>query len=63
MMRKSLIRHLKKRGIQVYLWVLNEEAEFKRAFELGATGVMTDFPSLLRDFLDAHPEYATVKDA
>uniref|UniRef100_A0A8C4QP89 Glycerophosphodiester phosphodiesterase domain containing 1 n=1 Tax=Eptatretus burgeri TaxID=7764 RepID=A0A8C4QP89_EPTBU len=38
---------------QVYLWVLNEEADFKRAFDLGVTGVMTDFPSKLRQFLSA----------
>lgn len=37
---------------QVYVWVLNEDEDFQRAFDLGATGVMTDFPSRLRDFMD-----------
>uniref|UniRef100_A0A8C5GR39 GP-PDE domain-containing protein n=1 Tax=Gouania willdenowi TaxID=441366 RepID=A0A8C5GR39_GOUWI len=37
---------------QVYVWVLNDEEDFQRAFELGATGVMTDFPSKLKDFMD-----------
>ena len=37
---------------QTYLWVLNSEDEFERAFKLGATGVMTDFPTMLRDYLD-----------
>jgi threonine/homoserine/homoserine lactone efflux protein len=32
--------------------VLNSEEEFERAFELGATGVMTDFPTMLAQFLD-----------
>lgn len=36
---------------QVYIWVLNEEQEYKRAFDLGATGVMTDYPTKLKDFL------------
>ncbi|MEI4867136.1 glycerophosphodiester phosphodiesterase family protein, partial [Klebsiella pneumoniae] len=44
LMRKALFEHLTARGIQVYIWVLNDEEDFKRAFDLGATGVMTDFP-------------------
>nr|XP_012300815.1 glycerophosphodiester phosphodiesterase domain-containing protein 1 [Aotus nancymaae] len=51
LMRKALFDHLTARGIQVYIWVLNEEQEYKRAFDLGATGVMTDYPTKLRDFL------------
>jgi hypothetical protein len=42
---------------QTYLWVLNEEHEFERAFKLGATGVMTDFPTKLKEFLDKNPQY------
>ena len=42
-------------SLQVYIWVLNEEEEFKRAFDLGATGVMTDYPTKLKDFLHAYP--------
>ncbi|KAG8188833.1 hypothetical protein JTE90_004645 [Oedothorax gibbosus] len=52
LMRKALFEHLSKRGIQTYFWVLNEEEDFKRAFELGATGIMTDYPTKLRKFLD-----------
>lgn len=52
LMRKALFKHLTARGIQVYIWVLNDEEDFRRAFDLGATGVMTDFPTRLRDFMD-----------
>ncbi|KAK7597823.1 hypothetical protein V9T40_010048 [Parthenolecanium corni] len=51
MIRKSLFTHLQRRGIQVYLWVLNEETEFEEAFKVGATGVMTDYPTKLTRFL------------
>uniref|UniRef100_H3AD63 Glycerophosphodiester phosphodiesterase domain containing 1 n=1 Tax=Latimeria chalumnae TaxID=7897 RepID=H3AD63_LATCH len=51
LMRKSLFDHLTARGIQVYVWVLNDEEDFKRAFDLGATGVMTDYPTKLKEFL------------
>ncbi|XP_068779382.1 lysophospholipase D GDPD3 isoform X7 [Struthio camelus] len=54
-MRKKLLQHLKDRGIQVVLWVLNEERDFAEAFARGASGVMTDYPTRLRRYLDAHP--------
>jgi glycerophosphoryl diester phosphodiesterase len=37
--------------------VLNDDEEFRRAFELGATGVMTDYPSRLKKFLMENPQY------
>uniref|UniRef100_A0A8C9TLH7 Glycerophosphodiester phosphodiesterase domain containing 1 n=1 Tax=Scleropages formosus TaxID=113540 RepID=A0A8C9TLH7_SCLFO len=52
LMRKALFEHLKARGIQVYLWVLNDEEDFQRAFDLGATGVMTDYPTKLKEFME-----------
>ncbi|XP_072454882.1 lysophospholipase D GDPD3 [Notamacropus eugenii] len=55
-MRKSLIRHLEERGIQVVFWCLNEESDFEAAYKLGATGVMTDYPTALRHYLDNHPQ-------
>ncbi|XP_032901674.1 lysophospholipase D GDPD1 [Amblyraja radiata] len=54
LMRKCLFEHLKARGIQVYIWVLNDEEDFKRAFDLGATGVMTDYPTRLKTFLESY---------
>uniref|UniRef100_A0A8C6VKJ7 Glycerophosphodiester phosphodiesterase domain containing 1 n=1 Tax=Naja naja TaxID=35670 RepID=A0A8C6VKJ7_NAJNA len=55
LMRKALFDHLTARGIQVYIWVLNEDHEYKRAFDLGATGVMTDYPTKLKEFLHNYP--------
>ncbi|XP_062992971.1 lysophospholipase D GDPD3 [Elgaria multicarinata webbii] len=54
-MKKKLFKHLEDRGIQVLLWVLNENKEFEEAFSYGVTGVMTDYPTLLRKYLDLHP--------
>ena len=36
----------------MYIWVLNDDEDFQRAFDLGATGVMTDFPTKLKDFIE-----------
>jgi len=57
LMRKAIFNHLDKRGIQTYLWVLNTDADYERAFKLGATGVMTDYPTLLKEFLEKNPQY------
>ncbi|XP_063226259.1 lysophospholipase D GDPD1-like isoform X2 [Bacillus rossius redtenbacheri] len=57
LIRKILFEHLRKRGIQTYFWVLNYEEEFKTAFELGATGVITDYPTRLTAFLNENPQY------
>uniref|UniRef100_A0A8C0GQR0 Glycerophosphodiester phosphodiesterase domain containing 3 n=1 Tax=Chelonoidis abingdonii TaxID=106734 RepID=A0A8C0GQR0_CHEAB len=40
---------------QVLLWVLNEEKDFEEAFSYGVSGVMSDYPTLLRHYLDTHP--------
>ncbi|KAM9780479.1 lysophospholipase D GDPD3a [Neosynchiropus ocellatus] len=46
-MRRSLFRHLAARGIQVHLFVCNTEQDIRAAVDVGATGVMSDYPSLL----------------
>ncbi|XP_030847469.1 lysophospholipase D GDPD1 [Strongylocentrotus purpuratus] len=51
--RPFLFRHLQRRGIKIYLWVLNSEREWSRAISLGVDGIMTDYPSKLKDFCDA----------
>ncbi|KAI4559924.1 hypothetical protein MJG53_021165 [Ovis ammon polii x Ovis aries] len=38
---------------QVVFWCLNEESDFEAAFNLGATGVITDYPTALRCYLDS----------
>lgn len=50
-MRNSLFKHLAARGIQVHLFVCNKDEDIKAAFEVGATGVMTDYPTLLSNYL------------
>ncbi|XP_039103726.1 lysophospholipase D GDPD3 isoform X1 [Hyaena hyaena] len=54
LMRKGLIHHLQQRGVQVVFWCLNEESDFEVAYGLGAAGVITDYPTALRRYLDNH---------
>ncbi|XP_048241201.1 lysophospholipase D GDPD1-like isoform X3 [Haliotis rufescens] len=56
-MRSSLFGHLSRRGIHTFLFVLNKDSEYKRAFhQLKVTGVMTDFPSVLSAYLKSAPQ-------
>lgn len=55
LMSKFMFRHLNERGIQTYLWVLNDEEEFEQALKCGVTGIMTDFPTKLSQFLQNNP--------
>lgn len=52
LMSRQLFLHLDKRGITTYLWVLNSEDQYEKAFKLGVHGVMTDYPSKLKQFLE-----------
>ena len=37
---------------QTYLWVLNCEEDFQTAVDLGVAGIMTDYPSKLKNFFE-----------
>lgn len=38
-------------SLQVHLFVCNTDEDIKAAFEVGATGVMSDYPALLSSYL------------
>jgi glycerophosphoryl diester phosphodiesterase len=55
---KSMFAHLQRRGIPVYVWILNNDQEFQYAFQkLGVTGIMTDYPTLLQKYLESNKEH------
>lgn len=53
-LRKGMFKHLRDRGIQIHLFVCNKEEDIKIAFAAGATGVMTDYPTLLSNYIKRH---------
>lgn len=61
LMRPFIVDHLRKRGIQVYFWVFNDCNTFSKGYELGATGIMTDCPSLLRAYLQENPHIVSAR--
>uniref|UniRef100_A0A672RVB1 Glycerophosphodiester phosphodiesterase domain-containing protein 3-like n=1 Tax=Sinocyclocheilus grahami TaxID=75366 RepID=A0A672RVB1_SINGR len=55
-LRKGMFKHLRDRGIQIHLFVCNKEEDIKTAFAAGATGVMTDYPTLLSNYIRRHTQ-------
>lgn len=52
---RALHQHLRRRGVLVVVWVLNEEEEFREAWDLFGEeidGVMTDCPTKLANFIN-----------
>ncbi|CAF0794409.1 unnamed protein product [Adineta steineri] len=52
---QKMFEHLQRRGIPVYVWILNNEQEFQYAFtKMSVTGIMTDYPTLLQKYLQSN---------
>ncbi len=45
------IRTLRQNGFDVNPWTVNDTAEMERLIQAGATGIITDFPQVLKDVL------------
>jgi glycerophosphoryl diester phosphodiesterase len=41
---ESLVRHMHRNGVAVFVWTVNEDDDLRRCFELGVDAVITDFP-------------------
>ncbi len=42
-------------GIEVFVWTVNDTEEMKRLLSLGVDGIITDYPSRLRDLIAQKP--------
>jgi glycerophosphoryl diester phosphodiesterase len=46
-----LIEFAHARGIQVHIWTINDPAEMHRLLDLGADGIITDYPGRLAEVI------------
>ncbi len=49
--RRWLVSRIKRLGLQVHIWTINEEADMKRILDAGVDAIMTDRVTLLREVL------------
>lgn len=50
-LQKFINNHLKKRGHLIFYWVINSFEDYQKSIDYGAHGIMTDMPTLLKQFL------------
>jgi glycerophosphoryl diester phosphodiesterase len=50
---RRFVEAAEKRGLQVHVWTIDDEAEMQRLLDLGVHGLMTDRPALLKQVLTA----------
>ncbi len=48
---RQLIAAARRRGLQVQVWTVNQEAEMERLIDLGVDGIITDRPAMLKAVL------------
>ena len=50
----KLLAHAHRHGIEVHVWTINEPAEIDRLLQLGADGIVSDYPDRVRTWADEH---------
>jgi glycerophosphoryl diester phosphodiesterase len=48
-----------RRGLEVHVWTIDDAAEMSRLLDLGADGIMTDRPAVLRDVLSGRGQWVS----
>ncbi|MGH3828703.1 MAG: glycerophosphodiester phosphodiesterase family protein [Pseudonocardiaceae bacterium] len=61
MMDRALLRHAHLRGLEVHVWTVNQAAEMHTLLDLGADGLMTDRPDVLREVLRARRAWPEIQ--
>jgi glycerophosphoryl diester phosphodiesterase len=54
---ESVLAEAHRRGMQVHVWTIDDEAEMVRLLDLGVDGIMTDRPAVLKDVLTARGQW------
>ena len=51
---KALIRNAHRHNLAVHYWTINDEDEMRELIDMGADGIMTDYPHRLKDVYDSY---------
>ena len=53
----TFVERAHRRGYQVHVWTIDDDAEMRRLLDLGVDGIMTDRPQVLKDVLVARGQW------
>jgi glycerophosphoryl diester phosphodiesterase len=49
-----MIRSIREQGLDVFVWTVNKEASMRKLIKAGVSGIITDFPQILKTVLDGY---------
>lgn len=52
----NLIAELRKKGYDVFVWTVNDEATMRQLINAGVSGIITDYPQILKQVLGSPPK-------
>jgi len=51
---KGFVKRAHKHNIAVHYWTINDVEDMKHLIDIGADGIMTDYPHRLKDVYDSY---------
>jgi glycerophosphoryl diester phosphodiesterase len=48
------VRSIREQGYDVFVWTVNKESSMRKLIKAGVTGIITDFPHILKSVLDSY---------
>ncbi|MGC6479386.1 MAG: glycerophosphodiester phosphodiesterase [Flavobacteriaceae bacterium] len=52
MLTPEIVQKIKKKGLKIYPWTINQPEDIKKAIDLAVDGIITDFPERVHDQLN-----------
>jgi glycerophosphoryl diester phosphodiesterase len=49
-----LVRSIREQGFDVFVWTVNKETSMRKLIKAGVSGIITDFPQVLKEVLDSY---------
>jgi glycerophosphoryl diester phosphodiesterase len=54
LLNKDNVLLMHKNGFDILPWTVNTVSDFKKMIEYGVDGIVTDYPKVMKDYIDAN---------